>query len=171
MSLQEIATTEHARAPAKPERATKERISPKVREALNLLATGECTTQRAACARVGLHEVTLSRALSKPAARAFIARESARNIEHAQLRASRRFVDLIDADSEHVAAKVSDRILTSAGILKAEAGSQVAVNVGVSVGYVIDTSRRRSDHASDAHLGQMPTIEAKPLTDKGTGQS
>lgn len=61
-------------------------------------------------------------------------------------------LELVDAESEHVAAKVSERLLTSEGILKGD-GHQVAVNVGVSVGYVIDLSG-----------GAKPVIEHGPAS-------
>lgn len=69
----------------------------------------------------------------------FLARKASENIASATLRASTRLVELIDAQSEHVAAKVSERILTSEGILKADQSS-VAVSVDVRAGFVIDLS-------------------------------
>jgi hypothetical protein len=85
------------------------------------------------------------------------------NIANGTLRASVRMLELIDAESEHVAAKVSDRILTNAGVLKAESsGVNVNVNNAISVGYVIDTSRRRL-------TTHEPQIEAKPLSGNDDG--
>jgi hypothetical protein len=70
----------------------------------------------------------------------FIARRRAENISVGSLRASRRFVQLIDAESEHVAAKVSERILISEGVLRSDASRQVSVSIDIKAGYVIDLS-------------------------------
>jgi hypothetical protein len=121
---------------------SRKRISKRMQKALTLLAT-KGITQREAAKQAGMSETYLSVALRKPEIGAFIARKSRENIQLGVLRASSRFMELVDAESEHVAAKVSDRILTSEGILKSESG-QVAVSVGVSVGYVIDLSGQSS---------------------------
>jgi hypothetical protein len=129
-------TTQPSTAPA-PQATKRVRINPALRKALQLLATGECKTQRAAAARSGMSEFQLSRRLAEPQIQALIARESRKTIASAQLRASNRLVELIDAKSEHVAAQVSERILTSEGILKSDQGSNIAVNVDIRAGYVI----------------------------------
>jgi len=113
------------------------RITPKLRKALHLLETGECSTQRAAAERAGMSEFQLSRRLREPQIQMFIARRRSENIAVGSLRASRRFVQLIDASSEHVAAQVSERILKSEGVLRSEA-TQVSVNIDIKAGYVID---------------------------------
>lgn len=146
----------------KPKRPTRA-----IRQVVDLVRTGACTTWKAAAERVGLHPDHVSRALAQPHVQAFIASEGAKTIAAASLPAARKFAALVDATSEHVAAKVSDRILTSAGILKAESGSQVSVGVNVSVGYVLDLREERPHAAAIAH---DRTIEAKALTDKGDGQ-
>lgn len=114
-------------------------ISKRLRKVIDLLLNGECKTQKAACERVGMNADHVSRELAKPRIQAFITRESRKTISQGTMRASARFLELIDAESEHVAAKVTERLLTSEGILKGD-GSQVSVSVGVSVGYVIDLS-------------------------------
>lgn len=137
MSGLAVSSTDPASGPPP---AVKERpISKRLRKVVDLLLTGECKTQKAACERVGMNADHVSRELAKPRIQAFIARKTAQSIQRGTMRASARFLELIDAESEHVAAKVSERILTSEGILKGD-GSQVSVNVGVSVGYVIDLS-------------------------------
>jgi hypothetical protein len=77
--------------------------------------------------------------LKKPQIQAFIARRRSEIIAIGSLKAATRAVDLIDAESEHVAAKVSLAILAHTGDVKGDS-AQLAVNVGVSVGYVIDLS-------------------------------
>lgn len=117
------------------------RLSPKIEQAIELLESGECETQKAAAARVGVSDTYLCRVLAREQVQVFIAQRRARNIAMGSLRASRRFVQLVGAESEHVAAKVSERLLEQSGDLRtASNGSQVSVNVGVSVGYVIDNS-------------------------------
>jgi hypothetical protein len=113
------------------------RLSPKLRKALHLLETGECSTQRAAAERAGMSEYQLSRRLREPQIQVFIARRRSENISVGSLRASRRFVQLIDASSEHVAAQVSERILKSEGVLRTDT-HQVSVNIDIKAGYVID---------------------------------
>jgi hypothetical protein len=55
------------------------------------------------------------------------------------MRASARLLELVDASSEHVSLDASKHVLAIEGIRPPDQG-QVSVNVGVSVGYVIDLS-------------------------------
>lgn len=85
---------------------------------------------------------------------AFIARKSRENIQRGMLRASHRVVELIDAASEHVSLDASKHVLAIEGIRPPDQG-QVSVNVGVSVGYVIDLSGNASNPSAtliDARL-------------------
>lgn len=113
------------------------RISKRMRQAINLLTT-KGMTQRDAADKAGLSETHLSRHLKKPQIQVFIARKMRETIAVAGLRASRRYVELIDASSEHVAAQVSERILTSEGTLRSGNAAQVSVNIDIKAGYVID---------------------------------
>lgn len=113
------------------------RISKRMRQAINLLTT-KGITQRDAAQKVGLSETHLSRHLKKPQIQVFIARKMRENIAVAGLRASARYVELIDASSEHVSAQVSERILTSEGTLRSGNAAQVSVNIDIKAGYVID---------------------------------
>jgi hypothetical protein len=81
-----------------------------------------------------------------------MAREARKTIASATMRASRRLVELIDAESEHVAAKVSERLLTSEGILKSDQGS-IAVNVDVRAGFVIDLTEGQPMRTIHAETG------------------
>jgi hypothetical protein len=114
------------------------RISKRMRKVLTLLAT-RGMTQREAAKRGGMSETYLSTALRKPEIGAFIARESRRNIQISAWRASNRIAELVDASSEHVSLDASKHVLAIEGIRPPDQG-QVSVNVGVSVGYVIDLS-------------------------------
>jgi hypothetical protein len=139
-----------------PQPTKRVRINPALRKALQLLATGECKTQRAAAARSGMSEFQLSRRLAEPQIQALIARESRKTIASAQLRASHRLVELIDANSEHVAAQVSERILTSEGILKSDQHA-IAVNVDVKAGFILDL--REEPHRTIEHAPSGTDVE------------
>jgi alkylated DNA nucleotide flippase Atl1 len=132
-----IATTAQPSTEPAPQPAKRMRISPRIQEAVRLIATGTVKTQRAAAERVGMSETHLCTMLARPQIQALIARKASETIRTAKLRASHRLVELIDANSEHVAAQVSERILTSEGILKSDQGSNIAVNVDIRAGYVI----------------------------------
>jgi hypothetical protein len=150
MSLQEI-------APAAPQAVTsttkphrEKRISKRLRQAIVLLESGECKTQKAAAERAGLNDQYLSRALGQVEIQAFIARQRARNIARGTLRASARIADLVDAQSEHVAMHASRLLLETSGDLRSSApgGVNVQINNNVQAGYVIDLT----DHTKSPDL-------------------
>jgi predicted DNA-binding protein (UPF0251 family) len=114
------------------------RISKRMQQALVLLAT-KGMTQRDAAKQVGMSEFHLSRELKKPQIRVFIERKVRETIALATLRAGNRIMELVDASSEHVSADVSKHVLAIAGIKPAH-DAQVAVNIDVRAGFVIDIS-------------------------------
>lgn len=126
-------------------------IPRKVRHALNLMFRGECKDIKAAAAQANLSREHLSRSLRMPHVQAFIARESRKTIAEHTIRASARIGELVDAASEHVSLDASKHVLAIEGIRPPDQG-QVSVNVGVSVGYVIDLSGKAPaavvDHVS-----------------------
>jgi hypothetical protein len=134
-----------------PKPVKERRVSKRIAEAVRLLLTGECKTQKAAAERVGMNETYLSEALRKPHIRVFIERRTRETIANGSLRASARLVELIDAGSEHVSADVSKHILAIEGI-KPAAGPTTLVNVNIRAGYVIDLSDEPP----------MKTIDATP---------
>lgn len=140
-----------------PEPAKRERIPPRIAQAVKLLLTGECKTQKAAAERVGITPSHLCESLTKPKIQAFIARETRRNIQNGAIRASARLVELVDASSEHVSLDASKHVLAIEGIRPPDQG-QVSVNVGVSVGYVIDLSGQASNPSAT-------TIDARVTRD------
>jgi hypothetical protein len=79
----------------------------------------------------------------------FIARKRAENLSRGALRASYRYAELIDAESEHVAAKVSERILENAGDLKAGTGINISLTNNIAPGYVIDMRDPRDVNTID----------------------
>ena len=114
-------------------------IPRKVRHALDLMFRGECRDIKAAAAQAKLSREHLSRSLRMPHIQAFIARKSRETIAIGQIQASNRIVDLIHASSEHVSLDASKHVLAIEGIRPPDQGA-ISVNVGVSVGYVIDLS-------------------------------
>src|SRR5262245_27338574 len=166
MSLPATTTTENDLEAPQP--AKRLRIPKRIRQAVDLIASGECTTQKAAAKRVGISPEHLSRMLARDHVQVFLTRASVRNIGTAKLRASRRFVDLIDARSEHVAAKVSERILTSEGILRAD-HTQAPASVDLRAGFVIKLEVvRESSNSGNSRGAQAQvidaTVEASPFS-------
>lgn len=160
------ATIEQPAAPAPAKPARERRISRTLVKTIACLEDGTCDTQKAAAERNGLSEGYLSRALKQVHVQAFIARRRAENIAAGSLRASRRFVQLVDAESEHVAAKVCERILVTTGDLKSEHASQVSVNVDIKAGYVIrlaapgtHTAPQQIEHAGAQSLTAASNIK------------
>jgi hypothetical protein len=155
---QEMTTTD-----AKPPR--ERRVSPRIAEVVRLLLTGECKTQRAAAKRVGMNASHVSEQLKKPHVQGFIARKTRETLANGTLRASARLLELIDADSEHVAFDASKHVLGIAGIKPAD-HAQVSVNVDVKAGFIIDLSEPpkqvRTIDATAAAPGSARTIEHAP---------
>ncbi len=159
--MRALAITPPGDVPDAPAPSKRMRIPKAVRHACDLIADGEVKTIKAAAMRVGLSREHLSRMLSKDHVRVFLTRAASKTIAAAPLRASRRYVELIEAESEHVAAKVCDRILTSEGILRGDT-TQVSVNVDVKAGFVIDLSEPR-EISAQVHSAPKPLIEHKPV--------
>lgn len=159
MSLHEIAPAA-PQAPTKP--AREKRISPRLREAIRLIETGECKTQRAAAERAGITEKHFSRSLANVEIQAFIARQRARNIARGTLRASARIADLVDASSEHVAMHASRLLLETSGDLRSSApgGVNVQINNSIQAGYVIDLSP--TEHTKSPDLVSPDSKRSEP---------
>ena len=146
-NLPAIASTE----PVTPAQDRK-RISKRLANAVGLLVTGECQTQKAAAERVGMRADSLSEALSKPHVRVFYERRARENIGAGVMRASARLVQLLDADSEHVTFDAVKHTLAIAGI-KPAPDAQVNVNIDIKAGYVIDLAPRSpSDPGTSAKV-------------------
>lgn len=142
--MQDIATAPQATelAPQPTSKAKQKRISKRVRQAIDLIATGAVTTQRAAAQRVGISETHLSRVLKQPHGRAFLTQKARGIITVAQIRAATRLAELIDAESEHVSLQASTHTLRIEGIAPPEAGHSVTINNSITPGYVINLSPR-----------------------------
>jgi len=114
------------------------RISKRMQHALTLLAT-KGMTQRDAANKAGIHENHLSRQMREPHVQVFIARCARQTMQIGVLRASKRVLELVDADSEHVSLDASKHVLAIEGI-KPTQDAQVSVNIDIKAGYVIDLS-------------------------------
>jgi hypothetical protein len=82
--------------------------------------------------------------LGKPHVQVFIEREARRTIAAGQMRASHRLLELIDDKSGAVSFDATKHVLGIAGIRPPDTSHGVHVNVGVSVGYVIDNTEPRA---------------------------
>jgi len=113
------------------------RIPKRISEAVRLLVTGECATQKAAAERAGITPGHLCEVLKKPHVQVFIARSVRQTIASGAMRASARLNQLVDAVSEHVSLDASKHILAIEGIKPAH-DAQLSVNVDIKAGFVID---------------------------------
>jgi hypothetical protein len=128
--------------PQEPTAKPKQRISKRLAQAIGLLVTGECQTQKAAAERVGMRADSLSEALHKPHVRVFYEQRARQSIAAGVMRAAARLNSLVDASSEHVSFDAARHVLGIAGI-KPAADAQVSVNIDVKAGFVIDLSDPR----------------------------
>lgn len=138
------------------------RISKRMQQVLTNLAT-KGLSQREAAKLAGMSEYHLSRELKKPQIQVFIARCARQNIQIGVLRASKRVLELIDADSEHVSLDASKHVLAIEGI-KPSSDAQVSVNIDIKAGYVIDLS----DSTKPATARGAMTIEHDGLTSQNS---
>jgi hypothetical protein len=136
--MQTLAPTQQQTAPAAQKPAATPRLSKALAQAIDMLARGEVKTQKEAAEAVKLTPEHLCRMLAKPHVRGVMHQRASENLARSTLRASARLTELLDAASEHVSLDASKHVLGIAGIRPPETGSNVSVNVGVSVGYVID---------------------------------
>jgi hypothetical protein len=146
MSLVETSTNS-APAPHKPVKSP--RIPKRISQAIDMLASGRVRTQKEAAEAVGLTSEHLCRTLAKPHVRGVMHARATENLARGTLRASARVLELMDASSEHVSLDASKHVLAIGNIRPPETGSSVNVNVGLSVGYVIDLTPGAANSAHD----------------------
>jgi hypothetical protein len=128
---QPMSLIETDNAPARPQ---KERISRRLRHALDLLASGDMRNIKDAADKAGLCREHLSRSMRKSHIQAFIAQRTREILTRAQLRASRRLEELIDSDSANVSLHATVQTLRMNGHMPQE-GTNVLINNSNSVGY------------------------------------
>jgi hypothetical protein len=131
------------------------RISKRLQEAIRLLMTPECRTQRAAAQKLGMSETYLSEALRKPETRVFIERTARETVAIGALRASVVMNDLVDCDSSSTRFDASKHVLAIAGIKPAN-DAQVSVNIDVRAGFVIDISEPEPMRTVGNNTGNKP---------------
>ena len=116
------------------------RISKRITEAIRLLITGECKTQKAAAERAGLNASHLSEQLRKPHIARHLEEQTRVALSRSQAPAAATLIRLAtEASSEHVQKDAAIHLLNIAGH-KPRADTQVSVNVEIKAGYVIDLS-------------------------------
>ena len=133
------------------------RVPAKLKEFFKLLLTGECTTIKAACSRVGYSNEYISRRMRQPHILNYIDQQVKSRLAEGKLVASARLVDLIHAKSEHVSFDASVHTLAVNGIAAPQANVSVLINNNISPGYVIDLSP-----GDDAAERTPRTIEHEP---------
>jgi hypothetical protein len=120
--------------------AKEPRIGKKIRQAIDLMLSGECRTQKAVCERLGLSESYLSRSLKKDNVGVFITRATAKTIATGKLAASSTVLRLVQsARSEHVQLQASEFILGLNGYHANPTSPGVNINIGggPGPGYII----------------------------------
>ena len=109
----------------------KERISPRVRQAIESILNGTARSQRQAARECGLSEEHLCRALKKPQVRAFYERRT-QTLASAIPKAAGVLVHLMEnGQSEHVRKDVATHILSSAGIIVKDGSPPLSVAIGL----------------------------------------
>jgi hypothetical protein len=133
-----LAAIEKISAKTEPNAAKPRRISKRLRQAIDLLVTGECKTQKAAAERLKLAPETLSRALREHHVLSYIEQQTRVVLSRSQAPAAATLIRLAtDAASEHVQKDAAIHLLAMAGH-KPKADAQVSVNIDIKAGYVID---------------------------------
>jgi hypothetical protein len=116
-----------------------QRVSEKVRAAIDLMVTGQCKRICDAAEKVGLARESLSRALSKPHVSALMLQKVQRSLAMAAARAGAVKEELLDSNNAIVRDRASSFVLGLAGIAPASTPT-VALNIDIKAGYVIDLS-------------------------------
>lgn len=132
MTDKPVATLDQATEPAE-----NRRISKRIKRACDALVSGDAKTVTEAAERVGLSREHLSRYLSKPHIAEYLRQKACRSLAIDAARAAAVKGQLLNAGSEHVQNEVSTYLLALAGI-KPSTSPQVAVNIEIRAGYVID---------------------------------
>lgn len=116
-------------------------ISKLVRDACELIASGECKGATEAAERLGCSRPSLSRALNRDHVKDYLVSEARREISASVFRAAKVKVKLLNAVSEKVQSEVASELLAMAHIAAPkQPGVTINNNVSVSSGYIIDLS-------------------------------
>jgi hypothetical protein len=153
-------------APTTTKKLRKRRISPKIVQAVELLAKGECRTQKQAAERVGVSEEWLSTMLGRDETRVLLEQTCRKFIRTGTVRATARLVELLDSASARTSLEAAKHVLGIENIRPPADGAPI-VNIGLSVGYVIDLSGGPRDITPDAD--DRPS-SAAPALSRGSGK-
>jgi len=146
-----------------PEPIKPRRISARIKQGIAAIVSGECRTLKAASEKAGLSYWHFVRELKKPHISVFAAHEARKNLTAGTMRASARMLELLDADSEHVAFDASKHVLAIAGI-SPPAATQMSVNIDVKAGWVIDLSSPGDLEPMRVVIpAKPPLIDATPI--------
>jgi hypothetical protein len=136
--MSDITTIEPYGVPDQPKRGKRDRISPRIRRAVDALITGEAKTQQAAAQIAGLHPDHLSRMLGKPQIEVFYTRRTRELLGRSQMIAAARVTQLIHAESEATSLDAAKFSLAIAGI-KPQADINTIINNNNTIaGYVVE---------------------------------
>jgi hypothetical protein len=131
-------------APTSVKKIRKRRISPKIVQAVELLAKGDVRTQKQAAERVGVSEEWLSTMLGRDETRVLLEQTCRKYLRTGTVRATARLVELLDSNSSRTALEASKHVLGIGGISPPREGG-VNISIGNdSPGYVV-ILRHRDD--------------------------
>ncbi|KRR09571.1 hypothetical protein CQ12_13875 [Bradyrhizobium jicamae] len=139
------------------------RISRRVRHAVDLLASGECKTQKAAAERAGLSPERLCRALKEVKVQEYRDRQTRVSLANASITAAATLNWLLEhAKSEHCRKDVAVTLLGYSGVhANPTSGPVVNIGIGGGVGYVIDLSGPGDTRDSHPMLDVTPNREGE----------
>lgn len=144
-------------------------IDPRIRHAIELMSEAALNGQRMtitdAAKTVGMSKEGLSKALKRPEISALAQAQVRRLLGGAGLiKAGMKLVELVDAESEYVAADVSKHLLAIGGIRPQELGAGQAGNLGITLN--IGLTHVQSGAISVQPRAQIAQpIEAQPIPD------
>ena len=143
------------------ENEPKRGLSRKVIKAIDYIARGQVSSQKAAAEKAGLSEAHLCRVLKTSRAQLYLADKTRETLSTGKLRAASKLVELLDGESSHVAKDAAIHLLRLAGFVPPEGQSQVNIHGGTCfVGHVINW---KSDTEDD---GPGETIDITPEPDE-----
>jgi hypothetical protein len=120
----------------------KRRVSPKVVQALEYLASGRARTQTEAATMASISPEWLSKMLKRPEIGVMIDEMCRRFLRAGKVRATSRLLELLESNSSRTSLEASRLVLGIGGIAPPRDG--VTVNVG-NVGYVVHLQRQGND--------------------------
>lgn len=165
--MHHIAPIEHQPSGSKRKPALKPRISKRMRQAIEMLITGEAQYQKDAALKVGLSPEHLSRELAKPHVRAFQAQRCVEMFAGLLPKAIRTVDKTMDGNNAQAALNAAITVLRQQGLVTTD-GPSVAVTVNAP-GYVIDLSGgRQIDHQASIEANALNNKASVPGDDWGT---